>query len=110
MQILDGQESSRKIKDVLKLQTAQLVAEGKKIPHLAAVLVGENGASQTYVTAKVKTCAEIGFQSSLIQLKEDVSEAKLLDLIGSLNNDPEVDGILVQLPLPRQISDEKVIN
>jgi methylenetetrahydrofolate dehydrogenase (NADP+)/methenyltetrahydrofolate cyclohydrolase len=110
MQILDGQESSRKIKDVLKLQTAQLLAEGKKIPHLTAVLVGENGASQTYVNAKVKACAEIGFQSSLLQLGTDISETKLLGLIDSLNYDPGVDGILVQLPLPKHISDEKVIN
>jgi methylenetetrahydrofolate dehydrogenase (NADP+) / methenyltetrahydrofolate cyclohydrolase len=110
MQILDGQESSRKIKELLKLQTARLADEGKKIPHLAAVLVGENGASQTYVTAKVKTCAEIGYKSTLLQLKEDISESKLLGLIDTLNIDPEVDGILVQLPLPKHISDDKVIN
>jgi len=110
MQILDGQESSRKIRDSLKIRTTQLIIEGKKVPHLAAVLVGHHGASETYVAAKVKACSEIGFNSSLIQLDETVDESQLLSLIDSLNNDPDVDGILVQLPLPKQISDEKVIN
>src|SRR5580693_7816477 len=110
MEILDGQESSRKIRDSLKVRTAQLISEGKKVPHLAAVLVGHQGASETYVAAKVKACSEIGYRSSLIELDESVSEIKLLNLIASLNDDPEVDGILVQLPLPKQISDEKVIN
>jgi methylenetetrahydrofolate dehydrogenase (NADP+)/methenyltetrahydrofolate cyclohydrolase len=110
MEILDGQESSRKIRDSLKVRTAQLISEGKKVPHLAAVLVGHHGASETYVAAKVKACSEIGYRSSLIELDESVSEIKLLNLIASLNDDPEVDGILVQLPLPKQISDEKVIN
>jgi methylenetetrahydrofolate dehydrogenase (NADP+)/methenyltetrahydrofolate cyclohydrolase len=110
MELLDGQESSRKIRDSLKIRTAQLISEGKKVPHLAAVLVGHHGASETYVAAKVKACSEIGYRSSLIELDETVSESKLLNLIASLNDDPEVDGILVQLPLPKQISDEKVIN
>ena len=110
MQILDGNLVSQATRDELKLKVAQLVAEGKKIPHLAAVLVGTNGASETYVASKVKTCEEIGFKSSLIRLEEDISEFKLLSLIEGLNNDPDVDGILVQLPLPKHISDEKVIN
>jgi methylenetetrahydrofolate dehydrogenase (NADP+)/methenyltetrahydrofolate cyclohydrolase len=110
MQILDGQESSQKIRDSLKMRTAQLVVEGKKIPHLAAILVGHHGASETYVNAKVKACSELGYMSSMIRLEETITEDKLLILIDSLNNDPEVDGILVQLPLPKQISDEKVIN
>jgi len=110
MQILDGQFVSQFIKDELKLQTAQLVVEGKKVPHLAAVLVGNNGASETYVGAKVKTCTEIGFKSTLIRLEENISENKLLNIIEQLNNDADVDGILVQLPLPKHISDEKVIN
>jgi len=91
------------------MDVAALVAEGKKIPHLAAVLVGNNGASETYVAAKVKACAEIGFKSTMIRLEENISESKLLSVIEDLNEDMDVDGILVQLPLPKQISDEKVI-
>ena len=110
MQILDGNLVSQATKDELKIKVAQLVTEGKKIPHLAAVLVGTNGASETYVASKVKTCEEIGFKSSLVRLEETISEYKLLGVIEALNNDPDVDGILVQLPLPKHISDEKVIN
>jgi methylenetetrahydrofolate dehydrogenase (NADP+)/methenyltetrahydrofolate cyclohydrolase len=110
MELLDGQLVSRKIKDTLRLQVAQLTTEGKKTPHLAAVLVGNNGASETYVGAKVKACAEIGYKSTLIRLEDDISENKLLNIIEDLNNDMDVDGILVQLPLPKHISDEKVIN
>src|SRR6201995_4720668 len=110
MELLDGQLVSKTIKEGLRLKVAQLVAEGKKVPHLAAVLVGNNGASETYVGAKVKTCAAIGFRSSLIRLEDTISEYKLLSVIEDLNNDMDVDGILVQLPLPKHISDEKVIN
>jgi methylenetetrahydrofolate dehydrogenase (NADP+)/methenyltetrahydrofolate cyclohydrolase len=109
MQILDGQLVSRLIKESLKMDTAVLVAEGKKIPHLAAVLVGNNGASETYVAAKVKACAEIGFKSTMLRLEESISEARLLSVIEELNADMDVDGILVQLPLPKHISDDKVI-
>jgi methylenetetrahydrofolate dehydrogenase (NADP+) / methenyltetrahydrofolate cyclohydrolase len=110
MEILDGQLASQSIKDSIKLKVAQLLIEGKKAPHLAAVLVGNNGASETYVNAKVKACAEIGFRSTLIRLEDDISENKLLNVIEELNTDMDVDGILVQLPLPSHISDEKVIN
>ncbi|GAO45594.1 bifunctional 5,10-methylenetetrahydrofolate dehydrogenase/5,10-methenyltetrahydrofolate cyclohydrolase [Flavihumibacter petaseus] len=110
MQILDGQLVSKATKDELRIQVAQVVAEGKKTPHLAAVLVGNNGASETYVGAKVKACNEIGFKSTLVRLEADISENKLLEVIEGLNSDPDVDGILVQLPLPAHISDEKVIN
>jgi methylenetetrahydrofolate dehydrogenase (NADP+) / methenyltetrahydrofolate cyclohydrolase len=110
MQILDGQLVSQAIKEELKLAVAQLKNEGSKRPHLAAVLVGNNGASETYVGAKVKACEEIGFASTLVRLEEDISEYKLLAAIQDLNNDPDIDGILVQLPLPKHISDEKVIN
>jgi len=110
MELLDGQLASRAIKDELTLQVAQLTTEGKKIPHLAAVLVGTNGASETYVGAKVKACAEIGYKSTLLRLEDTVSENKLLSIIGDLNNNVDIDGILVQLPLPKHISDEKVIN
>jgi methylenetetrahydrofolate dehydrogenase (NADP+)/methenyltetrahydrofolate cyclohydrolase len=110
MQILDGQLASQATKDALKMQVAQHVAEGKKIPHLAAVLVGTNGASETYVAAKVKACSEIGYKSTLVRVEETISENKLLHIIEDLNNDMDIDGILVQLPLPKHISDEKVIN
>src|SRR5450755_623358 len=109
MQLLDGLFVSRTIQDSLRMKVAQLTTEGKKIPHLAAVLVGNNGASETYVGAKVKTCSDIGYKSTLHRFGNDVSENKLLGLIEDLNNDPDVDGILVQLPLPKHISDEKVI-
>ncbi|NII29583.1 bifunctional methylenetetrahydrofolate dehydrogenase/methenyltetrahydrofolate cyclohydrolase FolD [Pseudoflavitalea sp. X16] len=110
MQILDGQLVSQATKDELKIKVGQLRTEGKKIPHLAAVLVGNNGASETYVGSKVRTCEEIGFKSTLIRLDENISEYKLLKEIEALNNDPDIDGILVQLPLPKHISDEEVIN
>jgi methylenetetrahydrofolate dehydrogenase (NADP+)/methenyltetrahydrofolate cyclohydrolase len=110
MQILDGQLVSQATRNELKMKVAQLQAEGKKIPHLAAILVGNNGASETYVAAKVKACAEIGYKSTLMRLEESISENKLLNLINDLNNNMDVDGILVQLPLPGHISDEKVIN
>jgi methylenetetrahydrofolate dehydrogenase (NADP+)/methenyltetrahydrofolate cyclohydrolase len=110
MQILDGKKAAQAIKDELKLDTAQLSVEGKKLPHLVAILVGNNGASETYVAAKVKACEEVGFKSTLIRFEESVTELKLLEQIRDLNNDPDVDGILVQLPLPKHISDESVIN
>ena len=110
MELLDGKLASQAIKDALTLQVAQLTTEGKKVPHLAAVLVGNNGASETYVGAKVKACAEIGFKSTLVRLEDSVSENRLLNVIDELNNDVDIDGILVQLPLPKHISDEKVIN
>jgi len=110
MQILDGQLVSQLTKDDLKLKVAHLKTEGRKIPHLAAILVGANGASETYVGSKVRACNEIGYKSTLMRLSDDISEFKLLSLIEELNIDPDVDGILVQLPLPKHISDEKVIN
>ena len=110
MQLLDGQLVSRLTREGLKIEVAQRQAEGKKTPHLAAILVGQHGASETYVGAKVKACAEIGFKSTLLRLEENIGENKLLAAIMELNTDPDVDGILVQLPLPGHISDEKVIN
>lgn len=109
MQLLDGKKTSKTILDALKINVAQRAATGKKIPHLAAILVGNDGASQTYVSSKVKACNEIGFISTLIQYEEDVSEMKLLEKIEELNEDISVDGILVQLPLPAHISEKKII-
>lgn len=110
MQILDGQVVSKAIKEELKMKVAQLTTEGRKTPHLAAVLVGNSGASETYVASKVKACNEIGYKSTLIRLEDTISENKLLNIVEELNNDPDTDGILVQLPLPKHISDEKIIN
>ena len=110
MEILDGKIVSQAVKDDLKQQVLLLKQENKKAPHLAAILIGTNGASETYVASKIKNCAEIGFQSTLIRLEESVSEAELVDAIQKLNNDDSVNGILVQLPLPKQISEEKIIN
>jgi methylenetetrahydrofolate dehydrogenase (NADP+)/methenyltetrahydrofolate cyclohydrolase len=109
MQLLDGKIVSQAVKDRLKEQTAQRTAEGKKVPHLAALLIGNNGASETYVGSKVKSCAEIGFKSTLIRLEETITEEELLFKLDELNEDFDVDGILVQLPLPGHIAEEKVI-
>jgi methylenetetrahydrofolate dehydrogenase (NADP+)/methenyltetrahydrofolate cyclohydrolase len=109
MIILDGKISSKAVKDELILQVIQLKEEHKRVPHLAAILVGNNGASETYVASKVKNCSEIGFRSSLIRFDVDVSEDELLEAIIKLNNDNAIDGILVQLPLPKHISEQKVI-
>lgn len=110
MQILDGKKAAQAVKDELKIETAQLANDGKKIPHLAAILVGNNGASETYVASKVRSCEEVGFKSTLIRFDETVSAFELLEKINALNNNPDVDGILVQLPLPKHITEEKVIN
>lgn len=110
MQLLDGKKAAQAIKDELKIDVAQLATEGKKIPHLVAILVGKNGASETYIAAKIKACEEVGFKSTLIKFEDEVSSVKLLEKIEELNSDPDVDGILVQLPLPKHIPDEQVIN
>jgi len=109
MLVLDGKIAAAAVKASLQKQTAAIAANGKRAPHLAAILVGNNGASETYVASKVKNCEETGFLSSLIRLDENVSEDILLTTIQQLNNDHTVDGILVQLPLPKHISDQKVI-
>ncbi|MFM2325811.1 MAG: bifunctional methylenetetrahydrofolate dehydrogenase/methenyltetrahydrofolate cyclohydrolase FolD [Bacteroidota bacterium] len=110
MQILDGKIVSQSVKDLLKTKTDLLKTSGKKTPHLAAILIGSNGASETYVASKVKTCNEIGFKSTLLRFDENIAEPDLIAAIEQLNNDADVDGILVQLPLPKQISEEKIIN
>ncbi len=110
MQILDGKLVSKVVRDSLKKEIADLALKGKKIPHLAAVLVGTNGASETYVASKVKNCEEVGMKSSLIRLDENVDEQQLMDVVKKLNEDNDVDGILVQFPLPKHLSEEKIIN
>ncbi len=110
MQLLDGKLAAQAIKDDLKAKTAALTASGNRPPHLAAILVGTDGASETYVASKAKNCAEIGFESTLKRFPETISEEELLNEIELLNNDDNIDGVLVQLPLPKHISDDKVIN
>lgn len=110
MIILDGKIVAASVKESIKAKAALLIREHKKTPHLVAILIGTNGASETYVANKVKTCEEIGFKSTLLRFDENVKEQLLLDTIQKLNVDDEVDGILVQLPLPKHISEEKVIN
>jgi methylenetetrahydrofolate dehydrogenase (NADP+)/methenyltetrahydrofolate cyclohydrolase len=109
MLVLDGKLVSAAVKETLKAETEKLILAGNRAPHLAAILVGSNGASETYVASKVKNCEDIGFISSLVRFEETIDEATLLAKIAELNNDPTVDGILVQLPLPKQIKEQKVI-
>ena len=109
MQLLDGKIASAAIKEDLKDRILKLSHAGQRAPHLAAILVGNNPASETYVASKVKNCNEIGIRSSLIRFANDISEAALLQEIHRLKDDPSVDGILVQLPLPRHIEEAKVI-
>jgi methylenetetrahydrofolate dehydrogenase (NADP+)/methenyltetrahydrofolate cyclohydrolase len=109
MQIMDGKVASAAIKEKVKQLVDERKAKGLKAPHLAAILVGSDGASETYVASKVKTCGELGFASTLIRLDDSTDEATLLDQIKKLNEDVDVDGILVQLPLPKHISEDKVI-
>jgi methylenetetrahydrofolate dehydrogenase (NADP+) / methenyltetrahydrofolate cyclohydrolase len=110
MHLLDGKKTSEDIHKELADNVAKLKKEGKKIPHLAAVLVGNNTASESYVSNKVKACKKIGFESSLYRLEDTISEKQLLDVVNSLNSNDDIDGILVQLPLPKQISEEKIVS
>ncbi len=109
MQILDGKLTAQHIKESLKQKVDHLKIENKKIPHLAAILIGNNGASETYVAAKVKSCEEIGYTSTLLRMEESVTEKALLQEIAHLNYNDSVDGILVQLPLPAHINADKII-
>jgi len=108
-EIIDGKATSLAVKDEIAEKVKQIVKDGGKIPHLAAVLVGDDGASQTYVSGKVKACEYVGFKSTLLTFEDDISEKKLLDVVDELNNDDDIDGYIVQLPLPKHISARKVI-
>lgn len=107
--IIDGKKTAADIRKEIAEEVAALKSEGKKIPHLAAILVGHNGSSETYVSNKVKDCEEVGFRSTLIRFGSDIDENVLLDKINELNNDADIDGFIVQLPLPPHISENKVI-
>lgn len=108
MQLLDGKKLAKEIRAELAEAVEKLVADGQRPPHLAAVLVGEDPASQVYVRNKVRSCEKVGFRSSLVRLGADVSEAALLEVVQQLNEDEEVDGFIVQLPLPKHIREEKI--
>lgn len=110
MQLLEGKVASSAIKEDLKEKISALSKQGKKLPHLVAILVGADTASETYVNSKVKNCKEVGITSSMFRFEETITEKELLDKITELNNVQDIDGILVQLPLPKHISEQKVIN
>ena len=109
MTILDGKKTSNDLKDEIAKVVAKRKSNGLKTPHLAAILVGSDGASMTYVNSKVKSCEKVGFNSTLIDLPEDTTEEQLLHEIEDLNNDKDIDGFIVQLPLPKQIDEQKVL-
>lgn len=109
MQLIDGKKISLLLQEEISAEVKKMMAAGGKQPHLAAILVGDDPASQTYVNNKVKTCEKVGFKSTLIRFEAYVSEQKLLNKINELNNDDNIDGYIVQLPLPRHISEQKII-
>ena len=109
-QILDGKATSDKIKAQIAEQVKDIIAKGGKQPHLAAILVGTDGASQTYVGHKEKACAQVGFKSTLIKMDATVTEQELLDVIAKINADNDIDGLIIQLPLPKHIDENKVLN
>jgi methylenetetrahydrofolate dehydrogenase (NADP+)/methenyltetrahydrofolate cyclohydrolase len=108
MHLLDGKLLSENIKAELAAEVEQIHRTGGKIPHLAAVLVGESAASQVYVASKIKSCEQVGFKSTLIRREADISQQELLDIVRGLNEDPDVDGFIVQLPLPKHLDEEAV--
>uniref|UniRef100_UPI004047AC1F bifunctional methylenetetrahydrofolate dehydrogenase/methenyltetrahydrofolate cyclohydrolase FolD n=1 Tax=Algoriphagus sp. TaxID=1872435 RepID=UPI004047AC1F len=108
--LINGKKTAQDIKNEIAARVAEIKQEGGKQPHLAAILVGEDGASQTYVGAKVKACEEVGFTSTLVRLATDVSEVELLRTVEEINQNPDIDGLIVQLPLPKHISVDKVTN
>jgi methylenetetrahydrofolate dehydrogenase (NADP+)/methenyltetrahydrofolate cyclohydrolase len=110
MEIMNGKWVSQTISEKLKEQTRELIESNKRVPHLAAILIGNDGASETYIASKIKHCEEIGFKSTLIRMHNEASESELVDVIVSLNNNLDVDGILVQLPLPKQINEQNILN
>lgn len=109
MTILDGKKTALEIKNEIKLKVSDMKANGERVPHLAAVLVGNDGASLTYVGSKVRSCEQIGFESTLIRLEETITEENLIQEINKLNQNETLDGFIVQLPLPKHINEERVL-
>jgi methylenetetrahydrofolate dehydrogenase (NADP+)/methenyltetrahydrofolate cyclohydrolase len=108
MQVLNGNEVSKKLREEIKQQVTKLKAAGKKTPHLAAILVGNDGASMTYVSAKEKDCMEVGFDSTVLRFDASITEEALLAEVEKINNNPDIDGLIVQLPLPKHINEKKI--
>src|SRR3974390_2248253 len=108
MTIIDGKKISEEIQNEIAAEVEKIKSDGRKIPHLAAILVGNDGASETYVGGKVKACEKVGFKSTLVRMPAATSEKDLLDKIAELNNDKDIDGFIVQLPLPKHINEQKV--
>src|SRR5690554_7174882 len=109
MVILDGKKVSNDIKNEIAEEVKKMKARGEKVPHLAAIIVGNDGASLTYVASKVKACERVGFESTMVRMSNTTSEIELLDKIEELNNNPDIDGFIIQLPLPKQIDTQKVL-
>lgn len=109
MQLIDGKKISQQLKEEIAAKVTDMISAGRRRPHLAAILVGHDGGSETYVANKVKACEACGFKSTLIRREDDVTEDELLAIVRSLNDDPDIDGFIVQLPLPKHISEQKVI-
>lgn len=109
MILLDGRKVSNDIKDEITEQVKKMVAKGEKVPHLAAIIVGNDGASLTYVASKVRACERVGFDSTMVRMTNTTSEIELLDKIEELNENPDIDGFIIQLPLPKQINTQKVL-
>lgn len=108
MQLIDGKLTSKEVRKEIAAEVEAIKANGGKVPHLAAILVGHDGGSESYVSGKMKACEEVGFKSSLIRYEDNVTEEELLAKVQELNNDPDVDGFIVQLPLPKHIDEDKV--
>jgi len=109
MKILDGKKLAIELKEEIEQEVKQIVSKGGTPPHLAAILVGNDGASETYVTSKVKSCKQVGFESSMLRFDEDITEKELLETVHKLNNDTKIDGFIVQLPLPKHINENRII-
>jgi len=109
MELIDGKKVSAEIKEEIAAEVKEIIAKGGKKPHLAAILVGHDGGSETYVAHKVKSCEQVGFDSTLVRFEDDVTEAELLNKIDELNNNSEIDGFIVQLPVPDHINEQKII-
>lgn len=109
MKLIDGKKVANEIKEEIAQEVQQIKANGGKVPHLAAVIVGHDGASETYVGHKEKACKQVGFNSTVLRFEDNITEEEMLQQVDKLNNDPEIDGFILQLPLPKHISEQKVI-
>lgn len=110
MELIDGKKISKEVRDEIAIEVAKIVKSGKRAPHLAAILVGNDGGSESYVSGKMKACEEVGFKSTLVRFDSTVTEEELLKKVDEFNNDDELDGYIVQLPLPKHISEDKINN